>query len=337
MSNLSLESSIRTCKVNSGWSQRLQSDRWLNPSSTVCPVWSQGNYGFDTQGRMVCRDSFNTKTAGCNSALDRITVENAQRPQYNEYVTLDAQGIGGYFGEKVPSFVTGYGLQDDERRLGTTEYNELSKMTSGNGQGMGAGYSIGGGNVPMNAQGGGVGRGYKQTRSLEGYTYGGQKKTLEGFEDLPNPRPMGLFMAGPNQITDNEMQRMDMLDGEQHLCGTTKQDMPYSPQAMALGQGFPRDAMMGAMSNDNAGDSIVPCGGNAYYSAENKGDKPLLATGVHRYTGQFGQATNFRSFIQSDCGLYAYESAQASIAQNRRESQNLQVAARSENYRLFSK
>lgn len=112
--SLSLESAVRTCKVNTGWSQRLQSDRFLNPSTTICPIWSEGNYGLDSQGRTVCRDSYMTKTAGCNSALDRLTVENAQRPQYSEYITLDAQGIDGYFGQEIP-YVGGKGMMQKKK------------------------------------------------------------------------------------------------------------------------------------------------------------------------------------------------------------------------------
>lgn len=91
MANISLLGSIRTCKVDSGWANKLESDRFLNPSLMVCPPWN----GFDTAGRPSCWDSFRTKTAGCNSSADRILVENGLRPQYMEYVTLNASGIRG--------------------------------------------------------------------------------------------------------------------------------------------------------------------------------------------------------------------------------------------------
>lgn len=89
--NMSLEGSIRTCRVDSSWANKLQSDRFMNPNEMLCPVWG----GVDTSGRAVCSDSFYTKTPGCSSAADRVLVENALRPQYIEYVTLDAQGIQG--------------------------------------------------------------------------------------------------------------------------------------------------------------------------------------------------------------------------------------------------
>ena len=88
--SVSLESSVRTCKVDTGWASRVQSDRFQNPSLMVCPTWN----GMDTAGRLVCPDSFFTKRAGCNSAQDRVVVENnVSRPQYMEYVNLNANGI----------------------------------------------------------------------------------------------------------------------------------------------------------------------------------------------------------------------------------------------------
>jgi hypothetical protein len=97
--SISLESAIRTCKVDTAWSNRVQSDRFLNPENMVCPIWN----GVDTAGRSVCPDSFYTKNAGCNSADDRVVVENSLRPQYMEYINLSAQGIdGGIYGNTLP-------------------------------------------------------------------------------------------------------------------------------------------------------------------------------------------------------------------------------------------
>lgn len=86
---ISINGSIRTCKVDTGYANRLQSDRFFNPNLQVCPVWT----GTDTVGRPVCPDSFYTKTAGCNSAADRVLVENYLRPDYSEYLTLNPLGI----------------------------------------------------------------------------------------------------------------------------------------------------------------------------------------------------------------------------------------------------
>lgn len=89
MSQISLIGTLRTCKVDQGWASRIQSDRFENPDLMVCPVWT----GFDNTNRAVCMDSYVTKTAGCNSPLDRVDVENALRPKYMEYINLDAEGF----------------------------------------------------------------------------------------------------------------------------------------------------------------------------------------------------------------------------------------------------
>jgi hypothetical protein len=50
----------------------------------------------DGTGRQVCKDSYYNKSAGCNSATDRVNVENdISRPAYMEYITLSANGIAG--------------------------------------------------------------------------------------------------------------------------------------------------------------------------------------------------------------------------------------------------
>ena len=85
---ISLLSSLTTCKVNTGYANKIQSDRSENPNNLLCPLWN----GLDQYGRGVCFDSYNTKNAGCSSALDRVAVENYQRPQYMEYIALDANG-----------------------------------------------------------------------------------------------------------------------------------------------------------------------------------------------------------------------------------------------------
>lgn len=87
--SISLLGSINVCKVNTGWADKIQSDRVENPSNLLCPLWN----GLDSFGRFVSPDSMYTKSAGCNSAADRVYVENFLRPQYMEYVALDAAGF----------------------------------------------------------------------------------------------------------------------------------------------------------------------------------------------------------------------------------------------------
>jgi hypothetical protein len=88
---ISLEKSVRTCSVNTGEATRIQSDRFFNPNNMVCIPWN----GINNKGQEVSPDSFYTKTAGCDSAEDRVLVENSQRPKYFNYVTLGAQGVQG--------------------------------------------------------------------------------------------------------------------------------------------------------------------------------------------------------------------------------------------------
>ena len=75
---------------NMGVSEQLAGYRTLYPDAMMCPLWT----GTDLAGRPVCEDSFYTKRAGCNSALDRIKVEDSLRPRYAEFL-LDARGIEG--------------------------------------------------------------------------------------------------------------------------------------------------------------------------------------------------------------------------------------------------
>jgi hypothetical protein len=128
MSNISLEASVRTCKVNTGYANKIQSDRFLNSNNLLCPTWNER----DLTGRKVCADSFWTKRAGCNSATDRISVENYQRPQYAEYITLDANGIQGNMygdpGVAVENFV------DLHRRDEELEYEALNNVHNITGQ-----------------------------------------------------------------------------------------------------------------------------------------------------------------------------------------------------------
>ena len=109
MSNISLAGSLRTCRVDTAYANKVESDRFLNPNEMLCPVWA----GMDTTGRQVCPDSFWTKNAGCNSSEDRLVVENDLRPQYMEYINLSANGIdGSIYGNTMPWNTVGQSNQD---------------------------------------------------------------------------------------------------------------------------------------------------------------------------------------------------------------------------------
>ena len=85
----SLIGAVQTCTMDTADAIRLQSDRFLNPNVMVCPIWN----GINLKGQQVCPDSFYTKSAGCNSAEDRVVVENNLRPKYFDLITLNAGGI----------------------------------------------------------------------------------------------------------------------------------------------------------------------------------------------------------------------------------------------------
>lgn len=91
MSSLSLNASIRTCKVEAGEAVRIESDRFLDPSKMVCIPWN----GYNSKGQAVCPDSWNTMTPGCRSAMDRVGVENHHRPHYASMINLNTAGIYG--------------------------------------------------------------------------------------------------------------------------------------------------------------------------------------------------------------------------------------------------
>ena len=95
---MSLEASVRNCTVDTGKAITIQSDRFFNPQNMVCIPWN----GLNSKGQDVCPDSFYTKTPGCDSAEDRVMVENGLRPKYLNYVTLNASGInGGIYGNEM--------------------------------------------------------------------------------------------------------------------------------------------------------------------------------------------------------------------------------------------
>lgn len=129
--SFSLEKNIRTCKVNTGWANRNQSDRFQDPNLMVCPTWNH----MDNAGRLVCADSFYTKRAGCNSALDRVAVENnVTRPHYMEFIQLQAAGIAGQpttepFGVPMPNGQENFNSAAVNAQLRTDGFSEAYEQT----------------------------------------------------------------------------------------------------------------------------------------------------------------------------------------------------------------
>ena len=90
-----MSNALNICKVDVGWANRYESDRFQDSDSMMCPTWS----GVDKYGRHVIQDSQKTKSRGCNLASDRVAVENILRYGFAEYNTLDSYGISAPFSD----------------------------------------------------------------------------------------------------------------------------------------------------------------------------------------------------------------------------------------------
>ncbi len=187
--SISLLGSINVCKVNTGWADKIQSDRYENPSNLLCPLWN----GQDNFGRFVHPDSFVTKNAGCNSADDRVAVENFLRPQYMEYVALDAAGFqnpslyagGNGNGMTVEGFANPNNnmFTSDAMATRQNDRNEVYRIVGS------AGYDYSNNNtlydtglrgVSGNPNGPGCGRRYNTSPVVENFAYN-SRPTVERF------------------------------------------------------------------------------------------------------------------------------------------------------------
>ncbi len=157
----SLEASIRTCQVDTAWANRAQSDRFLNTNALMCPTFKFQ----DPAGRPICVDSWNTKSPGCNSPLDRVVVENALRPQYSDYITLNPQGIQGNM----------YGCGKSSVQRQAAMMGSLKNVTGDFGQDMGSNVSVGCSMMPYEAA---------QAQARRGSQYGRQGMVSNGYRQM---------------------------------------------------------------------------------------------------------------------------------------------------------
>lgn len=94
MGDISIYNSIRNSKVNTGNVWQYQGMRTFDDSAQVCPARANVS---DSGVVGVARDSIQSYAPGCFSALDRMTVENIQRPHYSTYLNASAindPGVG---------------------------------------------------------------------------------------------------------------------------------------------------------------------------------------------------------------------------------------------------
>lgn len=101
MSELSIYNNIKTTQVDVGNANKFQSARFLNTQYNICPTFG----GKDGIGRSVGPDSYLTKKAGCNPSLDRMIVENDQRPGYivNLNIQRGLYSMTKRFAQQTPS------------------------------------------------------------------------------------------------------------------------------------------------------------------------------------------------------------------------------------------
>jgi hypothetical protein len=191
--SISLLGSINVCKVNTGWADKIQSDRYENPSNLLCPLWN----GQDNFGRFVHPDSFVTKNAGCNSADDRVAVENFLRPQYMEYVALDAAGFQAPLyssGDSQKPIVEGFEnpngnmFTSDAMQTRQQDRNNVYRVVGSAGYDYSANnttYDTGIRGVSGNANGAGCGRRYNASPVVEGFS-NPQPRYVENYTQPDN-------------------------------------------------------------------------------------------------------------------------------------------------------
>jgi len=109
----SLEASLKTYKVNVGAAPRLESERYIGTGEfKLCPRWG----GNDLVGRAITPDSYYTKAPGCNSALDRVLIENqVTRPRYYTYIALSPEGLtGDIYGSRAADRAAAINQQNED-------------------------------------------------------------------------------------------------------------------------------------------------------------------------------------------------------------------------------
>jgi hypothetical protein len=113
----------------------VQSDRYNNPQSKVCPVWN----GIDNTGRPVNEHSMKIKSAGCNDPTDLITIENEKRPQYSLIITahkdlasLSASNNTKAPGDKIPyaSIIAANDLKNSTSNVGSYGMQAVSNVAT---------------------------------------------------------------------------------------------------------------------------------------------------------------------------------------------------------------
>lgn len=100
MGSLSIANNFRSAKVTTGNAWQYQGMRTFDDDAQVCPTRSNVS---DSGVIDVARDSINTLAPGCFSALNRMMVENVQRPRYSPYLNASAINYPGVGDSDLPA------------------------------------------------------------------------------------------------------------------------------------------------------------------------------------------------------------------------------------------
>lgn len=111
-----INNSVHGTRVNTSYADRFYSAERQDENYMQCVQRD----AYDMTGRQACVDSLSTKREGCNSATDRIEVENFLRPFYSGYVGLDVYtGVKSDLSGPLPGAVS-YGQMVNQQMASRT-------------------------------------------------------------------------------------------------------------------------------------------------------------------------------------------------------------------------
>uniref|UniRef100_A0A6C0KSK8 Uncharacterized protein n=1 Tax=viral metagenome TaxID=1070528 RepID=A0A6C0KSK8_9ZZZZ len=208
---MSLLANIDVSKTSVGSAERMIGNRTLNPDYQLCPIWN----GNDLAGRSVCLDSFYTKYAGCNSALDRIKVENFLRPAYMNYVTQSAAGIAAVDAD--------YGSNLAATASGTLSSQRQSAMTRTGGYGnVDPSQYISGNTSKMDTM---AANAYQNTQDQA--SLAAQQRRNAQSLGIGNSSQTRMNRSGSANINTNVMSKYDRNADYMYNNSVKNQDMSY--------------------------------------------------------------------------------------------------------------
>jgi len=102
---MSIYNVIRSSKVTTGNATVFSSMRTFDEDAQVCPTRANVS-DFGVVG--VSRDTIQTNAPGCYSAMNRMQVENLQRPRYSSFLNASAISMPGIGDSDLPKPVAEY-------------------------------------------------------------------------------------------------------------------------------------------------------------------------------------------------------------------------------------